>query len=133
MPGADAAYMRAYRRRKGLLKGTPAGRRPYTPDRKLASIMLASAKYRAKRDGCPFSITLDDIVIPQFCPILGHPLEKSTEGRAKLTSPSLDKVIPALGYVPGNVRVISVEANRLKDANTVETLTALLAYCRGEL
>lgn len=95
--------------------------------------MLASAKYRAKRDGTPFSITRDDIVIPEFCPILGYRLSKSTGGRACNASPSLDKVVPSLGYVPGNVRVISVEANRLKDANTVETLTALLAYCRGEI
>lgn len=95
--------------------------------------LLASARFRAKRDGYPFTLTHDDITIPEFCPILGHKLVKSVTGKASPNSPSLDKVDPNLGYIPGNVRVISHEANRLKDANTIATLERLLAYCRGEI
>ncbi len=32
--------------------------------------MLASSKYRAKQFGIPHTITIDDIVIPEFCPVL---------------------------------------------------------------
>ena len=39
-----------------------------------------------------------------------------TEGGRSDRSPSLDKIEPALGYVPDNVRVISDRANRLKSA-----------------
>lgn len=99
----------------------------------LVSTLLGSAKYRAKRDGLPFLITHTDIVIPAYCPILKVELARSTTGKVTNASPSLDKIIPELGYVPGNVRVISAEANRLKDANTIATLEALLAYCRGEI
>jgi hypothetical protein len=44
--------------------------------------------------------------------------------------PSLDRVIPALGYVPGNVRVISFRANRLKQDATAEEVAAILDYIR---
>lgn len=33
-------------------------------------------------------------------------------------APSLDRIRPALGYVPGNVRVISYKANRLRNNGT---------------
>ena len=33
-------------------------------------------------------------------------------------SPTLDRIVPELGYVPGNVAVISWKANRLKGNNT---------------
>lgn len=94
--------------------------------------MLASAKFRAKRDGHPFSITREDIVIPERCPILNTEFTCGV-GKACSSSPSLDKVIPSLGYIPGNVRVISTAANRLKDANTEASLLTLLAYVRGEI
>jgi hypothetical protein len=36
--------------------------------------MFHNAQHRAKRKGIPFSITIDDIVIPETCPLLGIPL-----------------------------------------------------------
>lgn len=109
-------------------------RNPYRDTwRGVICAMLGSAKYRAKRDGYECTITHDDIVIPDVCPILGTPFTRSTTGKATPTSASLDKINPELGYVPGNVRVISHAANRLKDANTIATLERLLAYCRGEI
>lgn len=46
-------------------------------------------------------------------------------------SPSLDRVIPELGYVPGNVIVISWRANNLKRDATIEELEAVIAYMRA--
>lgn len=70
-----------------------------------------SAKHRAKRKGVTFSITVEDIVIPTHCPILGIEL---SFGGSQENSPSLDKINNSLGYVPGNVQVISYRANRIK-------------------
>lgn len=42
-------------------------------------------------------------------------------------APSIDKIIPALGYVPGNVMVISLRANTLKNNATLAELQTLVA------
>lgn len=42
--------------------------------RTLAWIMLNSAKGRAKKDGLPFALTEEDIIIPDICPLLKIPL-----------------------------------------------------------
>lgn len=41
-------------------------------------------------------------------------------------SPTIDKIIPNLGYVKGNVWVISAKANRMKSNATVEELELLV-------
>lgn len=81
--------------------------------------MFAAAKVRAKRVGVPFSITLQDLVVPEFCPILGIKLKHGTVTERD-DSPSLDRVIPSLGYVQGNIAVISHYANRLKNNGSSE-------------
>jgi hypothetical protein len=45
-------------------------------------------------------------------------------------SASLDRIIPELGYIKGNVRVISLLANQMKWNATKEQL---LTFCRGVL
>jgi hypothetical protein len=91
--------------------------------------LLASAKSRAKRDSVPFAISHADIVIPAICPVLGIPLSHGKGvGSVHDGSPSLDKIIPELGYVPGNIHVISHRANRIKADATRSELQAVLAY-----
>ena len=89
--------------------------------------MLRAAKCRAKERNVPFNLTADDITIPECCPILGIPLYHSA-GKATDNSPSLDRVIPSLGYVTGNVRVISNRANRIKFDATLDELQAIVQY-----
>lgn len=48
-------------------------------------------------------------------------------------SPSIDKVDPELGYIKGNIRVISFKANRMKQDNTKEQLEKLLLYIEGKI
>lgn len=72
--------------------------------------MFISAKARALKEGLPFDITEDDLEIPDVCPVLGIPFGKSQW----YDSPSLDKLIPNLGYVKGNIVVVSARANNLK-------------------
>lgn len=53
-------------------------------------------------------------------------------GQSKSTpafnSPSVDKIIPQLGYVKGNVQIISNRANIMKNDATLEDVKALLKY-----
>jgi hypothetical protein len=94
--------------------------------------MLELARHRAKRDILPINIGVEDIVIPEFCPILGIPL-KVNDGLRKDNSPTLDKLIPALGYVKGNVYVISHRANRIKGDASIEELSAIVRYIKERL
>lgn len=89
-------------------------------------VMLQAARSRARRLGLLCTITVDDIVIPETCPILGIRLVVKTgdKGPAQ-SSPSLDRVIPELGYVPGNVIVISVRANAMKRDGSLQELMQL--------
>jgi hypothetical protein len=86
--------------------------------------MINRAKLRARKKEIPFDLTLEDVSIPEECPLLGITLEK---GRGKLqdNSPSLDRIVPELGYVAGNVIVISHKANRIKNNASLEELLLL--------
>jgi hypothetical protein len=89
--------------------------------------LLRGAKERARLYGTEFRITLADITMPTHCPVLGLKLEHgSGKGGAISASPSLDRIDSSMGYVPGNVRVISKRANTLKNNATVAELALVL-------
>ena len=83
--------------------------------------LLNTARCRAKRKGIPFGIEVKDIIIPEFCPILGIKLQVAW-GKVQANSPSLDKIIPKLGYVKGNIQVISYKANAMKNSASIQEL-----------
>lgn len=85
--------------------------------------MLNRSKSRAKKKGFEHNITIDDILIPDKCPLLGIPLIKG-ENSVHANSPTLDRIDSTKGYVKGNVWVISYKANTIKsDATPEELLT----------
>lgn len=94
---------------------------------------VVGARSRAKKRGLPFDITYEDVVVPEFCPILGIPLKEKGRPGWSDNSPSLDRIIPEKGYVKGNVRVISNRANRIKIDATIEELELVLADLRTHL
>ena len=88
--------------------------------------LLSGAKHRAEQQGVPFDLTASDVHVPCDCPALGIPLlvgERVTDN-----SPTLDKIIPALGYIRGNVVVISHLANRIKSNATPEQIRAVADF-----
>lgn len=89
--------------------------------------MLKAARRRAKQLGLTFDLTRSDIVIPQSCPVLGIQLQIA-RGKASDNSPTLDRIDNKLGYVRGNICVISHRANRLKADSTVKEIRAILMY-----
>lgn len=94
------------------------------------SVIITAVRSRAKRDGIPFNITEEDFDIPEYCPILGLKLKEASIGSIGRNSPSLDKILPELGYVKGNVRVISNMANSMKQDATPEEL---ILFCKNTL
>lgn len=67
--------------------------------------------------GVPFNLVPGDVEIPDTCPILNLPMVAGTRH-----APSLDRIVPELGYVKGNVQVISRKANVMKNDATMEEL-----------
>jgi len=83
---------------------------------------IRAAKLRAKEKGVPFSITEDDFYLPIYCPLLGTELDYAMGKGYRPNQASLDRKNPELGYVPGNVWVISRKANTMKNNATQEEL-----------
>ena len=94
----------------------------------IARLLLKSSRYRAKRDGLSHTLTLADIYVPTHCPVLGLRLRPSASGRAAPNSPSLDRVNPRKGYVPGNVLVVSWRCNELKKNATLAEMERVAGF-----
>ena len=96
------------------------------------SRMVSDAKFRAKRKGLPFDITTEYIesIATDKCPIFHTDFVWGASGKGVGINrgphgPSLDRVIPSLGYVEGNVVFISMIANRIKNDATEKELYAV--------
>jgi tRNA G26 N,N-dimethylase Trm1 len=91
--------------------------------------MFRAAKKRAKEQNVPFDITIEDIIVPEYCPILGIKLQFNV-GLSKDNSPTLDKIIPSLGYVKGNIAVISKRANTIKNDASIEDIEKVFNWLK---
>ena len=91
------------------------------------------AKRRAKRDGVPFALTKGwfEENTPERCPALGLLLCRGADTPLD-NSPSVDRLVPELGYIPENCRIISSKANRLKNNATPEELLAVALWLQRE-
>lgn len=91
--------------------------------------MVQEAKSRAKKRSIPFEVSASDIKWNDTCPVLGIPItiERNKGRGGDYNSPSLDRIENDLGYVRGNVRVISNRANKLKNNMTKEEALLLVA------
>jgi hypothetical protein len=102
-----------YLRNKASVRKAGRKWRANNPEKQL----VLSAKHRAKKFKVPFTITWRDITIPKRCPVLGVLLKRGP-GKLCDASPSLDRIIPRLGYIPSNIAVISNKANSIKRNGT---------------
>lgn len=96
----------------------------YRSDRSdLAQRLWRAAKERAKNKKLLFTITPEDIrrILPNpfVCPVLGIPL-KSGDRHLKPDSPTVDRLIPHLGYTVENINIVSHRANIIKSFGTPE-------------
>jgi hypothetical protein len=93
----------------------------------IVSEIFNHAKQRAKVKNISFTITVEDVIIPDKCPVFGINLDHSD----RLHAPTLDRIINELGYVKGNVQVISAKANRLKNNGTIEEFQQIINYMKN--
>lgn len=88
------------------------------PRKYKVKIMLESAKHRASIKGLDFSIDeshLGNWRNINHCPVFPLiELQWKNTKKNQDSSPSIDRIDNNLGYIPGNVRIISWRANRAK-------------------
>ena len=104
----------------------------------LQSLLLISAKDRARKKGIEFSIDYEEIAIPDKCPILGINIDRfqkdlSQSNLSRASSPSLDRLDNSKGYVKGNVAVMSYRANVLKGQGTSKQHNQIAKWMRNFL
>ena len=94
-----------------------------------AKYILNRVKRKSLKYGYEFNLDLEDIVIPDICPILEVPLEMGTKANYEY-SPSIDRIDNSKGYVKGNIQIISKKANSMKNCATYEELQK---FCKNVL
>ena len=128
-----------YRNRKGLhsrcktcyVKRNSKYQAKYRDGNRFA-IRMRSCRARSKEKDLPFNLTENHLkeIWTDACPVFGTPLnmsaKKDEEGHAQL-----DRIVPELGYVKGNVVWLSQRANRIKDDATTEDLERLLKWLKS--
>lgn len=100
--------------------------------------LFKSAKYRATAKNIEFSLTVEDIIIPRFCPILLIELETELlfhNKRGKIginhlppNYPSIDRIDSTKGYIKSNIQIISWRANHLKSDSTFYEIEKLYQW-----
>ena len=91
-------------------------------------LLLYHARARAKKYNVKCSLGLEDIIIPEICPVLKIPIKADLMGSDN--SPSLDRLVPSAGYTKENTRVISIRANMIKSCGTKEEHEMIAAYMK---
>jgi len=108
--------------------------------RKLVNAM-GSCKRRAHRQGVPYD--LDSTYIRALlaatnytCPVFDVPFDPTMEAGGKpgpkRWSASIDRIVPSLGYVKGNVRIISSYANGIMSNAPLDDIETVVEYLRRQ-
>jgi hypothetical protein len=93
----------------------------------LIGTLWKNTRARAKSAGIEHTLSKEDIVIPEFCPVLGIKLH-TEDRKAKYAAPSIDRIDNTKGYTPDNIVVVSVRANLLKKDATLTEMRALVKF-----
>lgn len=94
------------------------------PITRIYTNLKASAKYKGRE----FNLERSDLSAPEYCPALGIKLNYSYQGKggaALWDSPSVDRIDSSKGYIKGNVIVVSMLANAIKQNATPEQILAV--------
>lgn len=90
---------------------------------KHARQLVNSARNRAKKKGLDFNISEEDITIPKYCPVLKVEMKRLTP-----YAPSIDRIDSSKGYIKGNVQVISLKANKMKNDSSLKDLRSFAQW-----
>ncbi len=118
-------------KKNGYFEESWLNKEPYLKERIRNTLYHARSRARLANIECSVTIDYLFLIFPlDFkCPILHTRMEW---GGNKRTSPSLDRKVPELGYVEGNVCWISNKANSIKqDVTDPDDLIAVANYIKN--
>lgn len=90
-------------------------------------VMLKNSRQRAKRADIEHTLTSNDIIIPDICPVLGIKLEVG-DRKNHSNAPSIDRIDNTKGYTKDNIVIVSCRANILKKDATIKELILLAEF-----
>lgn len=98
---------------------------------------INQCKSRAAKEELPFDLDLEYVksIYTDVCPYLGIKMKLVATSGNSMDAISIDKIIPALGYVKGNIQIISYKANVMKqdvDLNTLRTFAKSVLRIHGD-
>lgn len=103
-----------------ILEKMAAHRRTANIDREVwAKYLWKELGRRARKKKVRFNLKIEDLVIPNFCPVLGIEL---TRGSVSPSDATVDRIRPELGYTRGNILIVSRLANDIKSAATPDQI-----------
>ena len=95
----------------------------YVPSN-LQKVICLKASISARRRGLEYNLKPEDIVISETCPYLKIKLSYNKKDSKKPFYYSIDRIDSSKGYIKGNVRIISLLANTMKnEASSDQLLT----------
>ena len=90
-------------------RGTPEGR---------SRSLLSAAQRRARKCSVPFSLDqmwTDARLRAGTCELTGLPFDFANKDAASAHAPSIDRIVPELGYTPENCRMVLTAVNLAKN------------------
>lgn len=92
------------------------------------------AKIRAKKKGVPCDINAAylESITPDACPVFGTKFKFIGNKVTRPESPSIDRLVPELGYVRGNIAVISSRANFIKSNNGSDSVYMVYKWMKKQ-
>lgn len=100
------------------------------PKRTWAAHARENAKRRARKNNIPFDLSSAYIysILVDKCPVFGTPFVFHGNKVLGPESPSIDRIVPEKGYVEGNIVVVSLKANQIKNAYGLDDIKRVVAW-----
>jgi hypothetical protein len=104
------------------------------PKKTWATYAKRDAQNRAVKKGIPFDLSIKylESILTDKCPIFGTEFKWLGNGKIVPESPNLDRINPRLGYVEGNVVIISSRANNIKSYATWQEIRMVSDWLKNQ-
>jgi hypothetical protein len=97
-------------------------KRDDTKDYDLKTLLIKRIKKSAKERGIYFDLSINDLDIPEYCPLLGLKLTFEYAYDTKDSYYTVDRIDSSMGYVKDNIQILSYKANTMKNNATYDEL-----------
>lgn len=128
--------------RQSNYEKTDQGRKKYQRQRRkethVLNRLLSGARRRASAKELPFDLTIEwlQTMIVSHCPITLEPMDwtrdQVVDGKPGPNSPSIDKIIPKLGYIQSNCAIVSFRGNSIKNNGTIDEHRRVVQYMAAQ-